>query len=50
MIDRRRTFHGLLRLDHVFYRLVSGWRAEFQRGDERFGSDHYPMVGAVRFR
>jgi endonuclease/exonuclease/phosphatase family metal-dependent hydrolase len=48
--DRRRTFHGLLSLDHVFYRLASGWRAEFRRGDERFGSDHYPMVGTVRFR
>ena len=50
MVDRRRTFHGLLRLDHVFYRLAPGWHAEFRRGDERFGSDHYPMVGAVRFR
>jgi endonuclease/exonuclease/phosphatase family metal-dependent hydrolase len=50
MIDRRRSFHGLLRLDHVFYRLASGWHAEFRRADERFGSDHYPIVGAVRFR
>ena len=50
MVDRRRSFHGLLRLDHVFYRLASGWHAEFQRGDERFGSDHYPIVGAVRLR
>ena len=50
VVDGRRTFHGLLRLDHVFYRLASGWRAEFRRADARFGSDHYPMVGTVRFR
>jgi endonuclease/exonuclease/phosphatase family metal-dependent hydrolase len=50
MVDRRRTFHGLLRLDHVFYRLAPGWRAEFRLAAGRFGSDHYPMVGTVRFR
>jgi len=48
--DRRRTFHGMLRLDHVFYRLASGWHAEFRRAAKRFGSDHYPMLGTVRFR
>lgn len=48
--DKRATFHGLLRLDHVFYRLAAGWRAEFRRGNDRFGSDHYPLLGAVRFR
>jgi endonuclease/exonuclease/phosphatase family metal-dependent hydrolase len=50
LVDRRRTFHGLLRLDHVFYRLPPGWHAEFRRAAERFGSDHYAMVGTVRFR
>lgn len=50
MLDRRATFHGLLRLDHVFLRLAPGWRAEFRRGTERYGSDHYPLVGTVRFR
>jgi endonuclease/exonuclease/phosphatase family metal-dependent hydrolase len=47
--DRRPTFRGLLRLDHVFYRLAPGWRAEFQRGASRYGSDHYPLVGSLRF-
>jgi endonuclease/exonuclease/phosphatase family metal-dependent hydrolase len=47
--DRRPTFHGLLRLDHVFYRLAPGWRAEFRRAPSRFGSDHYPLVGSLRF-
>jgi endonuclease/exonuclease/phosphatase family metal-dependent hydrolase len=50
VIDGRRTFRGLLRLDHVFYRLATGWHAEFRRAAERFGSDHYPLVGSVRFR
>jgi endonuclease/exonuclease/phosphatase family metal-dependent hydrolase len=47
--DRRATFHGLLRLDHVFFRLAPGWRAEFHRAPARFGSDHYPLVGTLRF-
>ena len=47
--DRRATFHGLLRLDHVFFRLAPGWRAEFRRGPSRFGSDHYPLVGTLQF-
>ncbi len=47
--DRRATFLGLLRLDHVFYRLQPGWRAEFRRAESRFGSDHYPLVGALQF-
>ena len=42
--DRRATFRGLLRLDHVFFRLPPGWRAEFHRAESRFGSDHYPLV------
>ena len=47
--DRRPTFRGLLRLDHVFYRLAPGWRAEFRRGPSRYGSDHYPLVGSLHF-
>jgi endonuclease/exonuclease/phosphatase family metal-dependent hydrolase len=48
--DRRPTFRGLLRLDHVFYRLAPGWRLTFHRGESRFGSDHYPLVGSLQFR
>jgi endonuclease/exonuclease/phosphatase family metal-dependent hydrolase len=47
--DPRATFHGLLRLDHIFFRLAPGWRAEFRRAASRFGSDHYPLVGTLRF-
>jgi endonuclease/exonuclease/phosphatase family metal-dependent hydrolase len=50
VLDRRATFRGLLRLDHVFFRLHSGWRAEFRRAESRFGSDHYPLVGSLAFR
>jgi endonuclease/exonuclease/phosphatase family metal-dependent hydrolase len=46
--DRRPTFMGLLRLDHLFFRLPPGWRAEFHRGNDRFGSDHYPLIATIR--
>lgn len=49
VVDRRGTFHGILRLDHLFSRLTPGWRLEFHRGDSRFGSDHYPLIGTLRF-
>jgi endonuclease/exonuclease/phosphatase family metal-dependent hydrolase len=45
--DRRATFLGLLRLDHLFFRLPSGWHASFERGPSRFGSDHYPLIATV---
>jgi endonuclease/exonuclease/phosphatase family metal-dependent hydrolase len=50
MPDTRPTFRGLLRLDHVFLRLSPGWTASFRRGNDRFGSDHYPLIGTLRFR
>ena len=46
--DRRPTFRGLLRLDHLFFRLEPGWTASFRRANERFGSDHFPLVGTVQ--
>ncbi|MGH9309749.1 MAG: hypothetical protein ACRD1U_10270 [Vicinamibacterales bacterium] len=45
--DRRPTFHGLMRLDHLFFRLPDGWQAEFHRLDDNYGSDHHPLVGQV---
>ena len=48
--DRRATFHGVLRLDHLFFRLSEGWQAKFTRGGNAYGSDHYPLVGEVVFR
>ena len=45
--DRRRT-HMMGRLDYLFFRLGAGWTAESHRLDERFGSDHYPVLGTFR--
>jgi endonuclease/exonuclease/phosphatase family metal-dependent hydrolase len=39
--------HG--RLDYVFYRLPEPWRSEIRKLREKFGSDHAPLVGAIRF-
>jgi endonuclease/exonuclease/phosphatase family metal-dependent hydrolase len=46
--DGRATFAGLLRLDHLFFRLPNGWRSEFRRARERYGSDHYPLVATIQ--
>ena len=42
--DARNT-HMMGRLDYLFFRLADGWTASTQRLDERFGSDHYPVIG-----
>lgn len=44
VVDRGATFMGLLRLDHVFYRLPAGWRADVRRAAHRYGSDHTPII------
>ena len=46
--DRKATFMGLLRLDHLFFRLPDGWKGSFRRAESRYGSDHYPLVGTIR--
>jgi endonuclease/exonuclease/phosphatase family metal-dependent hydrolase len=45
--DPRPTFHGLLRLDHLFVRLPDGWHAEIVRGPSRYGSDHWPLIATI---
>ena len=45
--DRRGTFRGRLRLDHMFFRLPDGWRAEATRADSSYGSDHFPLVATI---
>lgn len=42
--DHRDT-HMMGRLDYLFFKLGNGWSASTQRLDERFGSDHYPVIG-----
>ena len=48
--DRRATFHGLLRLDHLFFRLDPGWSSRFRRAEHTYGSDHFPLIGEITFR
>ena len=45
--DRQPTFMGLLRLDHMFFRLPDGWHGTFKRAASRYGSDHYPLIGTI---
>ena len=47
--DQRRTFLGLMRLDHVFYRLPETWRTEVRRADTAHGSDHHPLITTIAF-
>lgn len=42
--DTRDT-HAMGRLDYLFFRITAGWRAATHRLEERFGSDHYPLLG-----
>jgi hypothetical protein len=44
--DRRAT-HLLGRLDYLFFRLPPGLEAGTRRVDDRFGSDHRPVMGQV---
>jgi endonuclease/exonuclease/phosphatase family metal-dependent hydrolase len=46
---REATVRGGLVLDYMFFRLPSGWRAHFERASERYGSDHYPLIGSLSF-
>jgi endonuclease/exonuclease/phosphatase family metal-dependent hydrolase len=42
--EDRRVTHLMGRLDYVFFRGEGGWRIETRRAEERFGSDHHPIV------
>ena len=42
--DHRDT-HLMGRLDYLFFKVGNGWSASTRRLDERFGSDHYPVLG-----
>jgi endonuclease/exonuclease/phosphatase family metal-dependent hydrolase len=37
-----------LRLDHLFFRLPQGWRAQYRVADSTYGSDHHPLLGWIR--
>jgi hypothetical protein len=40
-----RVTHVLGRLDYLFFRLPEGWSGSTERVEEKFGSDHHPIVG-----
>jgi endonuclease/exonuclease/phosphatase family metal-dependent hydrolase len=37
------------RLDHIFFRLPPGHQVHTERLDDRYGSDHHPVIGWVHF-
>lgn len=43
--ENGRNTHSMGRIDHLFFRLDEGWSARTERLDDRFGSDHYPVLG-----
>jgi len=50
--DPKPTHHfemgGWLRhSDHLMFRLPPGWHGVYDRLDDTFGSDHYPLVGTI---
>lgn len=36
------------RLDHLLFRIPDGWDATLSRVDDRYGSDHHPLISVVR--
>src|SRR5262249_3220236 len=44
--DRRPTF-GPMRLDPLLFRLPDGWKTTTRRANQKYGSDHYPLVATV---
>jgi endonuclease/exonuclease/phosphatase (EEP) superfamily protein YafD len=49
-VDARPTFAAGLRLDFLFDRVPDGWRLDQRRIDDRFASDHHPVLGELRIR
>lgn len=41
------TIGGGLVLDYLLFRLPPDWRADATRASERYGSDHYPILGSI---
>lgn len=48
--ENQRNTHAMGRIDHLFFRLDAGWTARTERLDNRFGSDHYPVLGTFSYK
>jgi endonuclease/exonuclease/phosphatase family metal-dependent hydrolase len=48
--DGRPTYGYGLHLDRFFARLPAGWTMTCRRLDEKYGSDHYPVVAVIQRR
>ncbi len=44
------TFRDRLVLDHLFFDLPDGWTAHRRVVEDRYGSDHHPVLGVVHIR
>jgi endonuclease/exonuclease/phosphatase family metal-dependent hydrolase len=40
-----RSTHRMGRIDYLFFRLGAGWTGSTVRVDDKFGSDHHPVLG-----
>ena len=45
-----RDTHMMGRLDYLFFNVPKNWSATSRRLDQRFGSDHYPVLGELAAR
>ena len=48
--ENQRNTHAMGRIDHLFFRLAEGWSARTERLENRFGSDHYPVLGTFKYK
>lgn len=48
--ENQRNTHAMGRIDHLFFRLDQDWSARTGRLENRFGSDHYPVLGTFTYK
>ena len=47
-IEDPRSTHRMGRLDYLFFKSGNEWKLSTTRIDDRFGSDHHPVLGRFR--
>lgn len=48
--ENLRNTHAMGRIDHLFFRLDDGWSATTVRLENKFGSDHHPVLGTFNYK